>query len=167
MSFPASSLRSWFLGLLTAYLLVGMHFFMHNPGGYGFYLPFNMVGWVFVSGLIGFGLWQVTRTRQLVISPLQLGLWLAFGLLLIPLFYPNAVFRDQALPRLLGMGGGLLFLFALTQWRFDAAMRTRLLYLILGAVLLEAALGLVQYFPLPPGNWIGYNSHTNRLYGIF
>ena len=54
------SVMPWFLGLFAAYLLVGMHFFMHNQGGSGLYLPFNMVGWVCVAGLIGLGLWQVT-----------------------------------------------------------------------------------------------------------
>lgn len=31
----------------------------------------------------------------------------------------------------------------------------------------EAGFGLVQYFLLTPGNWIGYNTLTNRPYGIF
>ena len=42
-----------------------------------------------------------------------------------------------------------------------------MLYLLLGAVAVEALFGLVQYFWLTPGNWIGYNTVINRPYGIF
>ncbi|MDX1265908.1 MAG: Wzy polymerase domain-containing protein, partial [Oceanisphaera sp.] len=61
----------------------------------------------------------------------------------------------------------LLFYFALLQCRLNEAARFRLLYLLLAAVSLEALLGLVQYYLLTPGNWIGYNTETNRPYGIF
>lgn len=57
------------------YWWLGMHVFMHNPGGDGFYLPFNMLGWAFASVLIGIGLWHVTVTQQLVFSRSQLWLW--------------------------------------------------------------------------------------------
>ena len=57
------------------YWLLGMHFFMHNPGA-GLYLPFNAWGWIFASLVIALGLWQVTLRQRLVISSLQLGLWL-------------------------------------------------------------------------------------------
>ena len=41
-----------FLIFFALYALLGMHFFMHNQGGSGLYLPFNMVGWAFISVLI-------------------------------------------------------------------------------------------------------------------
>ena len=49
----------------------------------------------------------------------------------------------------------------------DRGARDRLLYLLLGAVAIEALLGLVQYYLLVPGNWIGYDTRANRPYGIF
>ena len=42
-----------------------------------------------------------------------------------------------------------------------------LLYLLLGAVAIEAVYGLVQFFVLKDGNWFGYNVKVNRPYGIF
>ena len=39
--------------------------------------------------------------------------------------------------------------------------------MLLGAVAIEALLGLVQYYLLVPGNWIGYDTQANRPYGIF
>lgn len=149
------------------YWLLGMHFFMHNPGGAGLYLPFNAWGWIFASLVIALGLWQVTLRQRLVISSLQLGLWLGALLLLLPMAYPGFELQDYAIPRLLGLFAGLLFLFGLYQWRLERPTRDRLLYLLLGAVAIEALLGLVQYYLLTPGNWIGYDIRANRPYGIF
>lgn len=149
------------------YWLLGMHFFMHNPGGAGLYLPFNAWGWIFASLVIALGLWQVTLRQRLVISSLQLGLWLGALLLLLPMTYPGFELQDYAIPRLLGLFAGLLFLFGLYQWRLERPTRDRLLYLLLGAVAIEALLGLVQYYLLVPGNWIGYDTKVNRPYGIF
>ncbi|MGL6473243.1 Wzy polymerase domain-containing protein [Aeromonas caviae] len=149
------------------YWLLGMHFFMHNPGGAGLYLPFNAWGWIFASLVIALGLWQVTLRQRLVISSLQLGLWLGALLLLLPMAYPGFELQDYAIPRLLGLFAGLLFLFGLYQWRLERPARDRLLYLLLGAVAIEALLGLVQYYLLVPGNWIGYDTKVNRPYGIF
>lgn len=149
------------------YWLFGMHFFMHNPGGAGLYLPFNAWGWIFASLVIGLGLWHVTLCQHLIVSPLQAGLLIGASLLLLPMLYPGFAFKDYAIPRLLGLFAGLLFLFGLYQWRFDKAQRDRLLYLIFIAIAMEAVLGLVQFYLLTPGNWIGYDTKANRPYGIF
>ncbi|WP_445153164.1 Wzy polymerase domain-containing protein [Aeromonas hydrophila] len=149
------------------YWLLGMHFFMHNPGGAGLYLPFNAWGWIFASLVIGVGLWQVTLQQKLVFSSLLAGLWLGGLLLLLPMAYPGFELKDYAIPRLLGLFTGLLFLFCLYQWQLAREARDWLLYLLLGAVAIEALLGLVQYYLLTPGNWLGYDTQTNRPYGIF
>ncbi|MGU5630004.1 Wzy polymerase domain-containing protein [Aeromonas caviae] len=149
------------------YWLLGMHFFMHNPGGAGLYLPFNAWGWIFASLVMALGLWQVTLRQRLVVSPLLMLLWLGALLLLLPMAYPGFALKDYAIPRLLGLFAGLLFLACFYQWRLERGARDRLLYLLLGAVAIEALLGLVQYYLLTPGNWIGYDTRVNRPYGIF
>lgn len=149
------------------YWLLGMHFFMHNPGGAGLYLPFNAWGWIFASLMMALGLWQVTLNQRLMVSPLLTALWLGGLLLLLPMAYPGFELKDYAIPRLLGLFAGLLFLASLYQWRLDRGARDRLLYLLLGAVAIEALLGLVQYYLLVPGNWLGYDTKVNRPYGIF
>lgn len=159
--------KGLFAAVCALYWLLGMHFFMHNPGGAGLYLPFNAWGWVFASLVIGLGLWQVTLQQRLVFSSLQGCLWLGALLLLLPMAYPGFELKDYAIPRLLGLFAGLLFLFCLYQWQLVQASRDRLLYLLLGAVAIEALLGLVQYYLLIPGNWLGYDTRANRPYGIF
>ncbi|MFQ2622392.1 Wzy polymerase domain-containing protein [Aeromonas caviae] len=164
----AVTVTTGILGVVSLlYWLLGMHFFMHNPGGAGLYLPFNAWGWIFASLVMALGLWHVTLSQRLVVSPLLTAQWLGGLLLLLPMAYPGFELKDYAIPRLLGLFAGLLFLASLYQWRFGREARDRLLYLLLGAVAIEALLGLVQYYLLVPGNWIGYDTQTNRPYGIF
>ena len=78
----SNRLTQFFVIVFALYVLLGAHFFMHNPGGSGLSLPFNMVGWIFVAILIATGLWLVTQQGALRLSHSHLLLW-AGGLLLI------------------------------------------------------------------------------------
>ncbi len=164
---PHSISARIFLIVLGLYTLLGMHFFMHNQGGYGLYLPFNMVGWAFVSVLIGIGIWHLTLIKQLTFSRTQLWYLAGFVILLVPFLNPQADWNAQAQPRFLAIAAGVLLFFALSQFQFTEKQRHGLLYLLLGAVAIEAVYGLVQFFLLKDGNWFGYNVKTNRPYGIF
>ena len=152
---------------LGLYTLLGMHFFMHNQGGAGLYLPFNMVSWAFIAVLISLGIWHLTVVRQLTFSRTQLWYLTGFVILLLPFLNPQAGWNTQAEPRFLAIAAGLLLFFALSQFQFTEKQRHDLLYLLLGAVAIEAVYGLVQFFLLKDGNWLGYNVKINRPYGIF
>lgn len=144
-----------------------MHVFMHNPGGQGLYLPFNALGWVFASIVMGLGLWQVAQRQAIVFNSMQAWLWAGAMLLLLPMAYPGSDLTVHAVPRLLGLFGGLLFLFALYQLQLSRSARYQLLHLLLGGIAIEALLGLTQFYLLTPGNWVGYNTEANRPHGIF
>ncbi len=156
-----------FFVVAALYWLLGMHVFMHNPGGDGFYLPFNMLGWAFASVLIGIGLWHVTVTQQLVFSRSQLWFWGGLAVACLPFLAHPEVSIDAGVPRMLGIAGGCLLLFSLSQLQLTRQERYLLLYMLLAGVAIEALFGLVQYFLLTPTNWIGYNTSINRPYGIF
>ena len=153
--------------ILSLYSLLGMHFFMHNQGGSGLYLPFNMVGWAFVSVLISIGIWHLTTIKQLIFSRTQLWFLVGFAILLLPFLNPQAEWNASAQPRFLAIAAGLLLFFALSQFQFTEQQCYSLLYLLLGAVAIEAMFGLTQFFILREGNWLGYNVKINRPYGIF
>ena len=164
---PHSISARVFLIFLALYSLLGMHFFMHNQGGSGLYLPFNMVGWAFVAVLISIGIWHLTTIKQLTFSRTQLWFLAGFAILLLPFLNPQAEWNASAQPRFLAIAAGLLLFFALHQFQFTENQRHNLLYLLLGAVAIEAVFGLVQFFVLKDGNWLGYNVKVNRPYGIF
>ena len=116
------------------YFLGFMHFFMSHRGGAALDLPFNAWGWMFASMVAGLGLWLSAQRKALVWTPLQSAWWLAAFLMVLPLLYPGQEVRAYAIPRLLGLGAGLLVLLGLAQWSLDARGRDRLMYLVLGSV---------------------------------
>ena len=148
-------------------MLIGMHYFQHNGGGSGLHLPFNAIGWMFISTLIGIGLWQATLQGKLVYSPLSLMFIAATLVMLMPVLYADPIVAGLSYTRLFGLIGGLLFFIALQQLQLNQQQRLLLLYLILAAVFVEALFSLVQYYLLPVNNTVGYQKIANRPYGIF
>ncbi|WP_107852985.1 PglL family O-oligosaccharyltransferase [Oceanimonas marisflavi] len=152
---------------VAAYTLFGMHLYLPHLLGTGLQLPFNIAGWFFVGIMTTLGLWHWHR-RRLLTSRFWLGLVTASVLLWLPFFYwHNNSVAGQALPRMLGLTGGLLLFLALQQCRFSERGRRYLLYGLLLAVSMEMLLGLLQFFVLEPGNIFGYNTNVRSPYGIF
>ncbi|MDP5291341.1 Wzy polymerase domain-containing protein [Oceanimonas sp. CHS3-5] len=152
---------------VAIYTLFGMHLYLPHLFGSGLQLPFNIAGWFFVGAMTTLGLWHWHR-RRLLTSRFWLGTMAASLLLWLPFFYwHNNSVAGQALPRMLGLTGGLLLFLALQQCRFNAHGRRYLLYGLLLAVSMEMLLGLLQFFVLEPGNVFGYNTEVRSPYGIF
>ncbi|WP_392340326.1 Wzy polymerase domain-containing protein [Moritella marina] len=162
-----TTLKKGFFITFAAYMLVGMHYFQHNGGGSGLHLPFNAIGWMFISTLIGIGLWQATSQAKLVYSRMSLMFIAATIVMLIPVLYADPIVAGLSYTRLFALIGGLLFFIALQQLQLNQQQRLTLLYLILGAVFVEALFSLVQYYLLPVNNTVGYQKIANRPYGIF
>jgi len=148
-------------------MLIGMHYFQHNGGGSGLHLPFNAIGWMFISTLISIGLWQATLQAKLVYSQMSLMFIAATLVMLLPVLYADPIVAGLSYTRLFGLVGGLLFFIALQQLQLTQQQRLGLLYLMLGAVFVEALFSLVQYYLLPVNNPVGYQKIANRPYGIF
>ncbi|SGY97359.1 Probable transcriptional regulator SyrB [Moritella viscosa] len=162
-----TTLKKGFFITFAVYMLIGMHYFQHNGGGSGLHLPFNAIGWMFISTLIGIGLWQATLQAKLVYSQMSLLFIAATLVMLLPVLYADPIVAGLSYTRLFGLVGGLLFFIALQQLQLTQQQRLTLLYLILGAVFIEALFSLVQYYLLPVNNPVGYQKTANRPYGIF
>ncbi|HEJ7042417.1 MAG: Wzy polymerase domain-containing protein [Serratia liquefaciens] len=161
----SKSKAAWLFGLAAFYCLIAMHIYWPNRGGSGFYLPWNLVGGIFIALLI-IGAMLFSRPPLATSGFFNL---LASGslILFLPLLWAQQPWLSEALPRLMGLVLGVLAYFALLQIPLDRRWRRRLLMLLLAATVIEALLGLVQYSLLQPGNWMGYNTLKNRPYGIF
>ncbi|MCH4194772.1 MAG: Wzy polymerase domain-containing protein [Serratia liquefaciens] len=161
----SKSKAAWLFGLAAFYCLIAMHIYWPNRGGSGFYLPWNLVGGIFIALLI-IGAMLFGRPPLATSGFFNL---LASGslILLLPILWAQQPWLSEALPRLMGLVLGVLAYFALLQIPLDRRWRRRLLMLLLAATVIEALLGLVQYSLLQPGNWMGYNTLKNRPYGIF
>ncbi|MFD1008749.1 PglL family O-oligosaccharyltransferase [Oceanisphaera ostreae] len=155
------------LACMAFYSLLAMHLYLPHLFGIGLQLPFNVMGWLFIGLMTALGLWNWQR-RRLLTTRLWLGLVVASTLLWVPFFYlHNNSVAGHALPRMLGLFGGLVFYLALQQCRFNERGRRYLLYCLQGAVSVEILLGMAQFFVLEPGNWFGYNTEVRSPYGIF
>lgn len=143
-----------------------MHIILDTPGGVGLYLSYNVIAWLITSILIALGLWQITINKKIYYSKMLL--WLALGCfcLIVPIFY-NFEFTDHAIPRVLALVGGFLFLFSLYQFKLSKLEALRLLALILLAVVIEACFGLAQFFLFEEGDWGGYRIGISRPHGVF
>ena len=102
------TLKTLFKIAFAVYLILGMHFDIDHLGGYGLYLPFNTVGWIFISLLIGFGCWEIRNSGKIIFSRFQIICWIGIGLMCLPLFYPNNENAGLVLHRFLGLGLGSL-----------------------------------------------------------
>ncbi|CAI1934366.1 Lipid A core - O-antigen ligase and related enzymes [Serratia grimesii] len=161
----SKSKAAWLFGLVAFYCLIAMHIYWPNRGGSGFYLPWNLVGGIFIALMILGAM--LFNQRPLVASVFFNRLALGGLILFLPLLWAQQPWLSEALPRLMGLVLGVLAYFALLQIPLDRVRRRNLLILLLAATVIEALFGLVQYTLLQPGNWIGYNSLKNRPYGIF
>lgn len=143
-----------------------MHVILDTPGGVGLYYSYNVIAWLVTTTLISLGLWQITLNKKIYYSKMLLWLTLGCVCLIIPVFY-HFEFTDHAIPRILALVGGLLFLFSLYQFKLSKLDALHLLTLILLAVVIEACFGLVQFFLFEKGFWGGYIVGSSRPHGVF
>ena len=153
--------------ILSGYFLLGIHYFFPNPGGHGLYLPFNIIGWIFISLVIGAGFWRIYETRVIQFSQFFSHALLATVLLILPLFYRNNDLASWSHHRLLGLVVGVFFYFSLLQFKLSKKESHFFLYVILGGVVIESILGISQYYFFPKDNWMGYDTNQNFPYGVF
>ena len=144
--------RFLFQVVFTGYFLLAMHYFLPNMGGYGLYLPYNVIGWMFIATLIGLGFWQISRTGFIELSKTQVLFSIGFLFCLLPLAYSINEISYRTTSRVMFLLGGLGFYTALVQFRFNQSERFTLLYIILGAIGVQSILGVIQYYGLGPGD---------------
>ena len=155
--------KTLFKIVFAVYLLLGMHINVDHLGGYGLYLPFNTIGWIFISLLIGLGCWNVRNSGEIIFSRFQVVCWIGIGLMCLPLIYPNNENSGLVIHRFLGLGAGLILYLSFQQFRFNKKDRNWFLYIILGGILIQTFYGLSQLFlPLEP--WFGIS--VDRPFGV-
>jgi len=146
--------------------IVAMHFFMPNPGGSGLALSFNPTTWLAVAFSLAIGFYQIGTEGRLRYNKLTIGFFICCILITLPSLYPNASLA-LSIGKLIGLWAGFTLFTVLQQFRFSNKQKQRLLWFIVIGVAIEALFGWVQYLWLEPGNPFGYNTVSNRPYGIF
>ena len=61
-----SKLKTLFFYIFGIYFLFGAHFYSDTLGGYGLYLPHNIIGWIFITLLIGIGIMFYLAAKEFI-----------------------------------------------------------------------------------------------------
>ncbi|WP_411753041.1 Wzy polymerase domain-containing protein [Serratia sp. (in: enterobacteria)] len=152
--------------LALATLLLASVCYWPNRGGSGFFLPVNMVIAAWMSLVVIAGLVQC-RSALMYSS---CSCWLLVGgaiLTVLPWLSSGMAEFNLIASRMMGLGLGLAFYFALLQYRFTQAVRAWVIQGCMLLTLVQAGLGIAQYYLFAADNFMGYNTLLNRPYGIF
>ena len=149
---PDLNPKNLFKIIFSLYMLVGMHYYSSNMGGYGLYLPFNVIGWILIASLIGLGFFNVYKSKILHYSKLQKLFLIGLFFFLPPMFYYNNELAHWAVNRIAFLFGGFLFLSSLIQHQFKDEERLKLVYIVLVGITIQSILGIIQYYGLGTEN---------------
>lgn len=156
LSLPASAARPARLSvlfLLGLYWLVLMHIPWPNSGDYGMNLPSNLLSWAVIS-LMMLIVWLSLRTGTLRLTRTALLMLVSAVLFTLPLLWSPREGLPGALPRLVGIWGGVLCYFTLLQCRIQERETVGLFNLLAVATVVECGMSLVgifcpDYLPFP------------------
>lgn len=145
----------WMLVLL---LLVAPLYFHPNLGGTGLRIPNNIIIWIVGSAIGFYSLFKVVSNQHLYLPRFYL-LILAFPVLAwFSGMFSGIEIAEQWVFRLLYIWGGVLFLFALFQYRFKQGHFDRLLFVLLFSGLLHSIVGFIQIILVKDiPQWLPFN----------
>lgn len=146
---PCAQTRAQRTFFLTFFLLVMVAPFYYQPnlGGEGLMLPYNASLWIAALLLLAAGLMAMLNRPTLII-PRHSGLLMLFPMGLVLGAFLTGIERPaEWLVRLGVIVGGILFWFALFQFRLTRRQIDTALYLLLTSILLQAIIGLSQVMP--------------------
>ncbi|HDR2620848.1 TPA: O-antigen ligase family protein [Enterobacter chuandaensis] len=139
--------------LFSLYWLVLLHIPWPNSGDYGMNLPMNLLSWGIIS-LFGLLTWLLLGTKTVCITPTCLMLLASAVLFTLPALWSPHDALPIALPRLIGIWGGVFVYLTLLQLPIREKETVTLFYLLAAAAVIECALSLAgfycpQYLPFP------------------
>jgi len=141
-------LKHYFLFIIGAYFLVGMHYFQQNHGGMALNTPFNPIGWIAISMLVALGIIKIATSKKVLSNSFITSLTIGCLILLLPLLYaPSTGWYSHQ--RLLGLFAGLAVLITIIQLEFTKEDFDKLLKYILIAAFIESIFALMQFYVLP------------------
>jgi len=164
--FRDTSKRIYYLSLCV-FLLFAAHYLQINGSGVGLQLPFNAMGWIPLSLLIGVCLIQIARTKKVYTSPLTTHLLICILLLCVPLFYFNSLYQN-IFDRFFGLFGGLLIFLCFQQFAREQKDAINILLLLMVATWIEVLIGWDQFFKTNGMSLFGNSGQrSGPITGIF
>ncbi|ELV2798020.1 O-antigen ligase C-terminal domain-containing protein [Enterobacter ludwigii] len=131
--------------------LVIMHLPWPNNGDYGMNLPMNPLTWSFIS-LFSLYIWLMTDIPILRVTPFFWMVVCSAVLFTLPVLWALSEGIMLALPRLLGIWGGVMVYLTLLQSPFREKETVTMFYFLAGAAVIETIISLMGFYcpPLLP-----------------
>ncbi|WP_318390593.1 hypothetical protein [Enterobacter sp.] len=143
-----SSQRIIIATILGLFWLVAMHLPWPNSGDYGMNLPMNLLAWATIC-LLSLCIWLRTDMRRIRLTPMFLLLLCSAVLFTLPALWAPPEGLPVALPRLVGIWGGVLAYLMLLQNPLREKETVALFYLLAAAAVVECAISLLGiYYPV-------------------
>lgn len=154
--------------VMAAYLMVAMQIYFPNMGGNGLSLPVNYFAWMLSLSVIFIVGYNSLVTRRYLFTARMKWLLLAALLYSLPLLWtPHAIWREGAMPRVLGIWGGVIFYWALQQLSLTTRHKVIIWSIIAIAVFEQAIMALLQLLIPNKLHFMEFNPDFGRPYGIF
>lgn len=168
MNVSSSQLQQWgFITFLAIFLLFASHYLQINSSGTGLQLPFNTMGWIPLSFVLGLGLIKIGLQKEIYYSPLLVKLLFCVILLFLPFLYFTAL-TDNVIDRFLGLLAGFFLLVSLQQFARDKSVLRILLLLLIVAAWIEILMGWDQFYRSNGMSFLGNtSSRSGPITGIF
>jgi O-antigen polymerase len=125
-----------------------MHYYQSGIGGYGLYLGFNSVSWIFVSLMFFIVCLKVAKAKYFMFCKTDIYLLIVFSVCMLPLLWSPSPWRESSYDRYIGMIAILLIILAHRQIIFSSKQKKIFFAFISGAVFIQSLVGLAQFtFP--------------------
>jgi len=160
----AHTIRVLVLSLFSLYWLVLLHIPWPNSGDYGMNLPMNLLSWGVIS-LLGLMIWLFLRKATVRITRTGILMLASAVLFTLPILWSPSAGLPTALPRLVGIWGGVACYVTLLQVPVQEKETTGIFYLLAIAAVVECLISLAgiycpAYLPFPLNslaeNYSGY-----------
>lgn len=138
------NLKNIYFITFSAYLFFGINTAIPHLGGHGLYLPFNTVGWIFISFVMGLASYQIGKNSKIIISKIMVYSVVGIVFMVIPIFYDNSEYSHLASMRLYGLLLGFVLFVAFHQFDFDKVDKTKSLYIVLLAASIQLVIQTVS-----------------------
>ncbi len=141
-----TTLQKIYIGFFAGMMFIALNFYHSHLGGSGTDLPFNAVTWIFASGIIATGLWQIGKSQQLVYNKTMIIIGIGSLLLWVPMLYPNQQVGEFAIGRLVGVLAGWMIMMSLLQMRFKEMHWNKFLLVIVISAMLFSISALLLFY---------------------
>lgn len=138
--------NSYYLLSLGLFFLLAMHYYQVNSGGYGLTIAFNNTSWIAISFIISIALIKLSVERSILLSQSDIVLSIVIFILFIPLLWSSAPWVSTVYDRYFAVFTAFLVVIANRQFSFAAQEKMIFFALISSAALIQAIVGLVQFF---------------------